>query len=71
MVDPASEPFLFDTSAESWLARVGYLGASAVVAAELMAAVPDPPTPPRRSHKLAESRQQRLSRWRVDHSLIR
>jgi predicted nucleic acid-binding protein len=40
--------------------------AVAVVAAELMAAVPDPPTPPRRSHKLAESRQERLSRWRFD-----
>jgi len=128
MVDPASGPFLFDTSAESWLARAGHLAASdwmhaylsrhevhvsavtvlerirgysilwqsvdrsrraqiesariaylsrparvwpldsavAVVAAELMAAVPDPPTPPRRSHKLAESRQERLSRWRFD-----
>jgi len=128
MVDPASGPFLFDTSAESWLARSGNLGAThwmraylsshevhvsavtvlerirgysllwhiadgsrrvqiesariaylsqparvwpldsaiAVVAAELMAVVPDPPTPPRRSHKLAESRQERLSRWRFD-----
>jgi predicted nucleic acid-binding protein len=128
MVDPASGPFLFDTSAESWLARADHLGttdwmraylsrhqvhvsavtvlerirgysllwhslhrsrreqiesariaylsrparvwpldsAVAVVAAELMAALPDPPTPPRRSHKLAESRQERLSRWRFD-----
>jgi predicted nucleic acid-binding protein len=128
MVDPASGPFLFDTSAECWLARAEHSGASdwmraylshhevhvsavivmerirgysllwhgadrgrrgqiesariaylarparvwpcdsavAVVAAELMAAVPDPPTPPRRSHKLAESRQERLSRWRFD-----
>lgn len=40
--------------------------AVAVVAAELMAVVPDPPTPPRRSYKLAESRQERLSRWRFD-----
>jgi predicted nucleic acid-binding protein len=128
MVDPASGPFLFDTSAESWLARsadpgaidwmraylsryevhvsaitvlerirgysllwqiadqrrreqiesarIAYLSrparvwpvdsAVAVVAAEIMAAVPDPPTPPRRSHHLAESRQERLSRWRFD-----
>jgi predicted nucleic acid-binding protein len=128
MLDPASGPFMFDTSAESWLARaehsgaidwmraylsrhevhissitvlerirgysllwrradqsrregiesarIAYLarpgrvwpldGAVAVVAGELMAIVPDPPTPPRRSHKLAESRQERLSRWRFD-----
>jgi predicted nucleic acid-binding protein len=128
MVDPASGPFLFDTSAESRLARAGDLGATdwmraylsrhevhvsavtvlerirgysllwhiadrsrreqiesariaylsqparvwpldsavAVVAAELMAVVPDPPTPPRRSYKRAESRQERLSRWRFD-----
>lgn len=128
MVDPASGPFLFDTSAESWLARtshgevlswmraylsrhqiqvsaitvlervrgysllwrrareerrqdieaarVAYLnvlgpvwpldGAIAVVAGEIMALLPDPPTPPRRSHRLAESRQERLTRWRYD-----
>jgi predicted nucleic acid-binding protein len=128
MVSPASGPFLFDTSAESWLgraqhcrvhdwmreylscyeihvsavtvmervrgysllwrraaeggqerietARVAYLsnlgrvwpldGAVAVVAGEIMAMLPDPPTPPRRSHQLAESRQERLARWRFD-----
>lgn len=128
MVDPASGPFLFDTSAESWLARAQHSGATdwmrvylsrhevhvsavtvlerirgysllwrgadqsrrkqiesariaylaraarvwpldaavAVVAGELMAAMPDPPTPPRRSHKLTESRQERLCRWRFD-----
>ena len=128
MVDPVSGPFLFDTSAESWLgrperpevldwmraylcrheihisavtvmervrgysllwrragegrrerietARVAYLttlgrvwpldGAVAVVAGEIMALLPDPPTPPRRSHQLAESRQERLARWRFD-----
>jgi hypothetical protein len=124
VVDPASGPFLFDTSAESWLARtkhsevlnwvraylschplhvsavtvlersrgyslicrhareerretiesarVAYLsalgpvwpldGAVAVVAGEIMALVPVPPTPSKRSHQLAESRQERLSR---------
>jgi predicted nucleic acid-binding protein len=128
MIDPASGPYLFDTSAESWLgrssqmevrqwmlaylahhevqvsaitvmerirgysllwrraeeggrehieaARIGYLanlgrvwpidGAIAVVAGEIMALVPGPPTAPRRSHQLAESRQERLARWRFD-----
>jgi predicted nucleic acid-binding protein len=128
MIDPASGPFLFDTSAESWLnrhqpaavgnwfrhylalhpvyisavtvlersrgyaalwlsapegqrdafeaARNAYLthlgqvfaldSATAIVAAEIMALIPHPPTPPRRSHGLTESRQERLSRWRLD-----
>ena len=128
MIDPASGPFLFDTSAESWLARtrhsellkwvgaylsrhplhvsavtvlersrgysllwrrarqerrgsiesarIAYLralgpvwpldGAIAVVAGEIMSLLPDPPTAPRRSHQLVESRQERLARWRFD-----
>ncbi len=128
MVDPAAGPFLFDTSAESWLgrterpeaqewlreylhhyeihisaitvmervrgysllwrraehvkrahieaARVAYLtnlgrvvpldAPIAVVAGEIMALLPDPPTPPRRSHQVTESRQERLARWRFD-----
>lgn len=128
MVDPASGPFLFDTSAESWLARTphrrfehwfsvylsthpvyvssitvverirGYalmaqrahaartaeieaarmaylagLGrvwpldaAVGVVAGEIMALLPSPPTPPRRAHRMVESRQDRLVRWRFD-----
>jgi predicted nucleic acid-binding protein len=128
MVDPAAGPFLFDTSAEGWLARnaspdvvrwlhtylglhqvsvsavtvterirgysmlwrrtapearerieaarVAYLSqlgdvlpvdsAVAVVAGEIMALIPEAPTPPRRSHRLAESRQERLARWRFD-----
>jgi hypothetical protein len=37
-----------------------------VVAGEIMALLPDPPTPPRRSHQLTESRQERLARWRFD-----
>ncbi len=128
MLAPATGPFLFDTSAESWLARshdsmlrdwfrkylslypvhvssitvlerirgyaivarhspakrkgtveaarIAYLSqlghvwpvdaAVAVVAAEIMALLPQPPTAPRRTHKLAESRQERLARWRFD-----
>jgi hypothetical protein len=38
----------------------------AVVAAEMMALLPQPPTPVRRSHRLTESRQDRLVRWRLD-----
>ena len=41
-------------------------GAVAVAAGEIMALLPDPPTPPHRSHRLAESRQERLARWRFD-----
>ena len=128
MIDPASGPFLFDTSAESWLerpedsefsrwmraylshhpihisavtvldrvrgysllwrraneerrerieaARIAYLstlgpvwpldGAVAIVAGEIMAMLPHPATPPKRSHHMAESRQERLARWRLD-----
>ncbi|HEV2686899.1 MAG TPA: type II toxin-antitoxin system VapC family toxin [Bryobacteraceae bacterium] len=128
MVNPAAGPFLFDTSAESWLgrserpqviewmrgyllqheihisavtvmerirgysllwrragesrrariesARLAYLrnlgrvvpleAAIAVVAGEIMAMLPEPPSPPRRSHHLTESRQERLARWRFD-----
>jgi predicted nucleic acid-binding protein len=128
LVDPAFGPFLFDTSAESWLvrssdptvlewfekylklhsvhvsaitvvermrgyalllarvaserqaqiafARRAYLDALgtvwpidvavALVAAELVALLPHPPTPPKRAHKMAESRQERLARWRFD-----
>ena len=126
MIDPSSGPFLFDTSAESWLARsedspeigawivrylashkvhvsaatvvervrgYGLLGGRAqgleelriayleqlksrqvwpidetiaISAGEIMALVPIPPTSPRRSHRSAESRQDRMVRWRFD-----
>ena len=128
MINPGWGPFLFDTSAESWFARVdgpgvarwwreyllkhpvhvssitvferirgyatlwrganqvrrpaieaarvAYLSAArqvwpvdtvtAAIAGEIAALVPDPPTPPKRSHRLAESRTERLARWRFD-----
>ncbi|HVP47520.1 MAG TPA: type II toxin-antitoxin system VapC family toxin [Bryobacteraceae bacterium] len=131
MIDPASGPFLFDTSAESYLGRplsaaeaewvvnyaalfpmyvavltvverargyymvIGGAGPSrrvdveqrmlqyvhsleirsrvldltvpiALTAAQLMTLCPYPPSPPRRSHEVSESRQDRLARWRFD-----
>jgi predicted nucleic acid-binding protein len=49
------------------LGRVWPLDAAvAVVAGEIVALVPEPPSPPRRSHRLIESRQERLARWRFD-----
>jgi len=124
VTDPASGPFLFDTSADSHLSRTsqaaerdwlrtylsvlpmlvsvitmverlrGYAlkaqvfetekaeyarlldgGAvevlpltaeTGVIAAELMAACPVPASPPRRTHRLAEQRADRLCRWRFD-----
>lgn len=128
MIDPAWGPFLFDTSAESWLirkatpaveawllkyldrhrihisaitvaermrgysmlrtsveperrfaidvARASYLSqlgevrpldaGTAAAAGELLALLPNPPSPPRRNHRLAESQQERLARWRFD-----
>lgn len=128
MLDPATGPFLFDTSAESWLARsrdqaehawlknylarhaihvssitvlermrgyalltlsaagerraqieaarLAYLralghvwpvtGSVAMIAAEIMALLPVPPTPARRAHRMTESRAERLARWRFD-----
>lgn len=128
MVDPTSGPFLFETSAESWLnrsaspqvqrwvqeyrsrhpvhvsaitlvermrgygflwhraatekrdavnhARLAYFkqlgrvwpldAAASLVSAEIMILLPDPPSSPRRSHQLVESRSERLARWRFD-----
>lgn len=45
---------------------VPLMTAMVVVGGQLMALSPAPPSPPRRSHRLAESRQERLSRWRFD-----
>lgn len=38
----------------------------ALYAGELSALLPQPPTPPRHSHRALESRQDRLFRWRCD-----
>jgi len=128
MVEPAFGPYLFDTSAFSWLERStdpavrhwlatylrrhpmhvsaitvmerirgyalllqraapgqrahfalkrqAYLNSlgkvwpvdatAAVVAAELSALLPQPPSPPKRAHRMVEVRQERLFRWRCD-----
>jgi predicted nucleic acid-binding protein len=54
----------------AYLSHLGYVwpvdAAVGVVAAEIMALLPQPPPAPRRTHKLAESRQERLARWRFD-----
>jgi len=41
-------------------------GAVALLAGELAALLPQPPSPPKRIHRLAESRQDRMVRWRCD-----
>jgi predicted nucleic acid-binding protein len=128
VIHPGWGPFLFDTSAESWFARVrepvainwwreylkrnpvhissitifermrgyamlwhradherramvesarvAYLAAGrkvwpvdaavSTVAGEIAALIPEPPTPPKRSHRASESRAERLARWRFD-----
>lgn len=40
--------------------------AVAATAAEICALLPNPATPPKRSHRQAENRQERLARWRAD-----
>jgi predicted nucleic acid-binding protein len=40
--------------------------AVATVAGEIMALIPNPSTPAHHSHRLVESRQERLARWRFD-----
>lgn len=37
-----------------------------MIAAEIMALLPVPPTSPKRAHRLLESRAERLARWRFD-----
>lgn len=54
--------------------RVAYLGELGrvldidftIAAGEIMTLAADPPAPPKRSHRLSESRQERLARWRFD-----
>jgi predicted nucleic acid-binding protein len=59
-----------ETARLAYLASLGRVapvdGAIAVVAGEITALLPEPPTPPRRSHQMMESRQERLARWRFD-----
>lgn len=40
--------------------------ATAAIAGEIAALIPEPPTAPKRSHRLLESRTERLTRWRFD-----
>jgi predicted nucleic acid-binding protein len=67
---PASRREAVEAARTAYLSELGRVwpvdGAVGVVAAEIMALLPHPPTPPRRSHKLTESRLERLVRWRFD-----
>jgi predicted nucleic acid-binding protein len=64
------------TRAKVEVARLGYMtqlghvwpmdASVSVIAGEIMALLPQPPTPARKTHRGAESRQDRLSRWRFD-----
>jgi predicted nucleic acid-binding protein len=67
--DPARKAAI-ENARVAWLAAMGKVlpfdGAVAVVAGEIMALLPEPPSPPRRTHHAAESRSERLSRWRFD-----
>lgn len=38
----------------------------AAIAAQICALIPTPPTPPKRAHRIVESKQERLARWRND-----
>jgi hypothetical protein len=51
-----------DSHAEAWRVDV----VVAATAAQLSVLLPQPPSPPSRSHRIAESRQERLFRWRCD-----
>jgi predicted nucleic acid-binding protein len=67
--EDAKRPFI-EAAKVAYLNNLGRVWpadeAIAVVAAEIMTMLPDPPTPLRRSHQQMESRQERLSRWRFD-----
>ncbi|MBI4908436.1 MAG: PIN domain-containing protein [Acidobacteria bacterium] len=61
---------LIESARVAYLQSVGKVlpidAATALVAGEILALVAEPPTPPKRSHRVAESRSERLARWRFD-----
>jgi predicted nucleic acid-binding protein len=68
--DPPDRRVLLALKRQEYLDSLGEVrpvdAAVALYAAELAAILPQPPSPPKRSHRLAESRQDRLFRWRCD-----
>ena len=68
--DPPDRQALLALKRRAYLDSLGEVrpvdGAVALLAGELAALLPQPPTPPKRSHRMAESRQDRLVRWRSD-----
>jgi predicted nucleic acid-binding protein len=67
---PASRAGEIEAARRAYLAALDRVwpldDAAGVVAGEIMVLVPSPPTPPRRAHRLVESRQDGLVRWRFD-----
>jgi len=65
---------LMEQKTREYLRSVGSAGTNvlafttraAVASAQLMALLPTAPSPPQPSHRMAESRPDRLSRWRFD-----
>ena len=59
-----------ESARTAYLRTLGHVwpvdAAIAIVAGEIMALLPQPPTPAKRSHQITESRQERLTRWRFD-----
>jgi len=51
-----------DTHSEAWPVDA----VVAAAAAQLSVLLPQPPSPPKRAHRVLESRQERLFRWRCD-----
>jgi predicted nucleic acid-binding protein len=68
--DPPARQALLALKRQEYLDSLGEVRpvdtAVALYAAELAAMLPQPPTPSKRAHRVAESRQERLVRWRCD-----
>ncbi len=68
--DPPDRRALLASRCQDYLDSLGVVrpvdAAVALYAGELSALLPQPPSPPKRSHRILESRQDRLFRWRCD-----
>jgi predicted nucleic acid-binding protein len=68
--DPPDRRALLALKRQAYLDSLGEVRpvdvAVALLAGDLAAMLPQPPSPPKRAHRVAESRQDRLFRWRCD-----